>query len=347
VSQIFIRLAKDSDATIWNDYVLGHPDSGPYHLWEWRQTIRDAYNHSPYYLIAEESSTNKVIGLLPLFYIKPPFVKGQLVSLPFCDYGGPLAETTDIKALLCQGAKNFASEKNATIELRCNQPLSAVSSLTSFGDKVRMILPLPESSDLLLKQFKSKLRSQIRRPVRDELYARIGRSELVGDFYTVFTVNMRDLGSPVHSQRCFEALMHHFAEKAKVGVVYKEHTPVAAGIILLHNTTVSIPWASSLRSFNRYSPNMLLYWSFLEYAADSGYKRFDFGRSSPDSGTFRFKKQWGAKPEPVFWYADSPPAITASGKGKKLRERAENIWMKLPLAAVNYLGPKIRKYISL
>jgi len=91
---------------------------------------------------------------------------------------------------------------------------------------------------------------------------------------------------------------------------------------------------------------MLLYWSFLEYAADNGYKRFDFGRSSPDSGTFRFKKQWGAKPYPVFWYkdSDSKGEIPAGGK---MRQRAENFWMKLPVSLATFLGPKIRKYISL
>jgi hypothetical protein len=46
---------------------------------------------------------------------------------------------------------------------------------------------------------------------------------------------------------------------------------------------------------------MLLYWTKLEYACDNGNKTFDFGRSTPGEGTYRFKPQWGAKPQPLHW----------------------------------------------
>ena len=32
------------------------------------------------------------------------------------------------------------------------------------------------------------------------------------------------------------------------------------------------------------------------------YAFFDFGRSSEGEGTYKFKKQWGAKPTPLVWY---------------------------------------------
>ncbi len=343
---IKIRKATDSDEQLWNEYVTRHPHSGPYHLWEWRDTVAKAYKHTPHYLLAEEANSGKPMGVLPLLYLRPPFSRGQLVSLPFCDYGGPLADTEEITQALCQSAHEEAGTHKVSLEIRCNQALSDTPYLEPFGDKVRMLLDLPEGSEALFKQFKSKLRSQIRRPIKDGLHARIGGSELVDDFYKVFTINMRDLGSPVHSKVWFEHLTSCYGQKARVGVVYKAKIPVAGGIILLHNDTVSIPWASSLRSYNRLSPNMLLYWSFLEYAADNGFKRFDFGRSSPDSGTFRFKKQWGAEPQPVFWYSDKKDRNGTTKKGS-IRQWAENTWMKLPLVVANFFGPKIRKYISL
>jgi hypothetical protein len=66
--------------------------------------------------------------------------------------------------------------------------------------------------------------------------------------------------------------------------------------------TLEIPWASTLRAANPDSPNMLLYWKLLEYAVEAGYRRFDFGRSTPGEGTFAFKRQWGAEPVPLHWY---------------------------------------------
>ena len=65
--------------------------------------------------------------------------------------------------------------------------------------------------------------------------------------------------------------------------------------------TLYNPWASSLRQYSKYSPNMLLYWKMLEFACDNGFNYFDFGRSSLDEGTYKFKKQWGASPVPLPW----------------------------------------------
>ena len=50
----------------------------------------------------------------------------------------------------------------------------------------------------------------------------------------------------------------------------KENQAVGCGIILFTKHTVSIPWASTLREYNRLSPNMLLYWSFMKRAIDRG-----------------------------------------------------------------------------
>ncbi len=64
---------------------------------------------------------------------------------------------------------------------------------------------------------------------------------------------------------------------------------------------LEIPWASTLRAENHDSPNMLLYARLLEFAVESGYRRFDFGRSTPHEGTFAFKQQWGGQTLAAPW----------------------------------------------
>ena len=66
-----------------------------------------------------------------------------------------------------------------------------------------MLLKLPATSTELMGSFKSKLRSQIRRPLKAGFTVEVGKSELIDDFYAVFLSNMRDLGSPVHSKKLF------------------------------------------------------------------------------------------------------------------------------------------------
>jgi hypothetical protein len=87
---------------------------------------------------------------------------------------------------------------------------------------------------------------------------------------------------------------------------------------------------------------MLLYWKLLERAAERGQKEFDFGRSTVDSPTFRFKKQWGAVPAPAEWQCylrhgsatEMRPQNPRYGKLIRIRQR-------LPLWLTRLMGPRI------
>jgi hypothetical protein len=121
--------------------------------------------------------------------------------------------------------------------------------------------------------------------------------------------------TPVHARAWIRQILHCFANRAVLFIVrMPDHTPAAGGILLCHPEMVSVPWASSLRRFNRRNPNMMLYWAFLKFPADNHYPMFDFGRSTPGEGTYSFKKQWGAAPSPLHW-ADFRPA---PGSGNNL-----------------------------
>jgi FemAB-related protein (PEP-CTERM system-associated) len=212
-----------------------------------------------------------------------------------------------------------------------------------------MVLDLPVSADTLLKSFKSKLRSQIMKPVKEGVKAKIGGIELLDDFYQIFSINMRDLGSPVHSMRLIEEVMQGFGTLSRIIIVHKENKPLACSLVVGFKDTLENPWASALREYSRLSPNMLLYWTMLEYACGEGYRHFDFGRSTPDEGTYQFKEQWGATPQPLNWQ-------TIALNGKSLEEdqsersgfdRAIEYWKKLPVPVTRVIGPMIRKHISL
>ena len=225
----------------------------------------------------------------------------------------------------------------------------AAPHVATESNRYRLLLDLPESSDLLMKSFKSKLRSQIMKPIKSGLTSRTGGEELLKDFYKVFLVNMRDLGSPVHSPDLMRNVLGQFPNCSRIICVYKDNAPVAAALVVGFNGTLRNPWASSLREHARLSPNMLLYLRMLEYACDHGYRRFDFGRSTKGEGTFRFKEQWGARPEPLGWREVTLGGISArpddGGQGKF--EMAMRCWKKLPVGVTKFIGPRIRKHISL
>lgn len=347
-----IRLANINDCSKWDEYITLHPDASPYHLFAWKSAVECAYKHKGYYLMAEKSS--KIHGVLPLIYMKPPFRSGQLVSLPFCDMGGILSSCDEASDNLIKETILLARKLNVKrIELRNQNPMPSYHvkdlSISTQSHKVSMLLELTSSSNQLMDSFKSKLRSQIRKSEKNGLKFVFGSLKDIDDFYLIICRNMRELGSPVHSKEWFECIIQHYGDSARLGLVYNGDKPIGGGIILSNHNKVCASWASTLRDYNRLSPNMLLYWNFLKYSADNGFAWFDFGRSTLNEGTYKFKAQWGAKPTPLYWNY-----INVSGKAHNLgattsskREMVECIWQKLPLSLTNYLGPSIRKHISL
>lgn len=351
-----IRLADHKDKTAWDDFVLSHAGASPYHCFAWREAVEEAYGHQGYYLMAEDEG--RIVGVLPLVLMRCPLLYSKVVSLPFCDVGGMLAAQEDVVQRLYDEAFVIVKRVRASsLEIRCRDkrvdtPRPGMQSIFR-TDKVSMILNLPGSSVALWDGFKSKLRSQVRKAEKNNLTFSWGEKKDIGDFYTVFSRNMRELGSPVHSRAWIEAVLDGFGSRARMGLVYRETKPVGAGIILCNGSSVSIPWASTLRECNHLSPNMLLYWNFLKFAADSSFTQFDFGRSTYGEGTFKFKAQWGAEPHALFWqthhFASGPtgPQVKSHEPSSRKIEIVTALWSRLPLWLVNLLGPRVRRHISL
>jgi FemAB-related protein (PEP-CTERM system-associated) len=347
-----INEIKDSDQKRWDEFVLNHKASSVYHLFAWKKAIETAYGHKCIYLCAENNGV--IQGILPLVCLNFPCIINEMISLPFCDVGNCLAESDQVQDLLLSEAITFFKERGVKKiqlrgDLRSTQNVQMRLRSIETG-KVRMLLKLPASSEELFNSFKSKLRSQIRKAKKNGISFLWGDFDMFAGAYHVFSKNMHELGSPVHSKFFLKAILENYGRRSKLGIVEHNGKIIGMGIILIGGDGISIPWASTLREYNRLGPNMLLYWNFLKFSADNGYAFFDFGRSSEGEGTYKFKKQWGAKKIPLVWYELSN--LVNHSKKKKLGKsghpkRVAAIWQKIPLRYANMIGPYLRKYINL
>lgn len=348
--ELVVRQATAADKAIWNKYVYTHPMATPYHNYAWVESVVHAYGHPSVSLLA--LADDKVVGVLPIIKINIPLSGTTLCSLPYCDVGYALANNDRVTAALLQGLEQLKHESNARrIEYRDTATDTRPESDEKMtGKKVRMLLALPEASELLMKSFKSKLRSQIHKAEKNGLTYQLGNSPaLIDAFYDILTLNMRRLGSPIHSSRWFHTLRNNYQDDILVSIVYTDDTPIGGGIVLRNNQKACIPWASTLAEYNRLAPNMLLYWSLLKEVTDTGSTEFDFGRSTFGEGTFKFKQQWGAQPQALEWFlpGESNSHPDQPSEMGRLRSMIENIWRRLPVGVTRVVGPKVRKYISL
>jgi len=341
LSQISVTLLNgENDA--WNDYVNATPDTSLYHRSEWKDLIQKVFGHSSYYFYACNSD-KEIVGILPIVRLNSKLFGDFMVSMPYFNYGGAIANSLLIEQILLEEANDLAKKLGVNhIEYRDNIERKGLEART---EKVNMILSLPNSHDVLWDSFSSKLRSQIKRPMREATESVIGNTECLDDFYAVFARNMRDLGTPVYGKDFFKNILETFPQNSKIVIIRLKNKPVAAAFLLGDNNMLEIPWASTIKDVNHLSINMLLYWEVLKFAIDKQYRTFDFGRSSKDAGTYRFKQQWGAKAKQMYWHYWLPdgaklPELNPSNPKYALMI---GVWKRLPIWVTKWLGPYIVK----
>jgi FemAB-related protein (PEP-CTERM system-associated) len=333
-----------SDAAAWDRYVDRHPDASGYHLWDWRRVFAGVFGHETPYLAATRHDA--LVGVLPLVAFQSAIFGRFLVSLPFVNYGGVLADDQAIAVALVEHAGSLARRMRARhVELSHRE--RRFENLTPKQHKVAMVRALPPTADELWTTLDRKVRNQVRKAEKSGLTAVIGGAELLPEFYAVFARNMRDLGTPVYSPRLFATVCEVFPDRAATVVVRHEQRPVAAAVTWRWRQRVEVPWASSLREFNSLAPNNQLYWTILQRAIAVGAAELDFGRSTPNEGTYHFKKQWGAEPSALYWEYDVVAGRGLPDQSPKNPKfgLAIKLWQRLPVPIANVLGPPIVRCI--
>ncbi len=318
--------------------MLSHPRATLYHTWRWSEFAGAVFGFAVHRLTVagDECAPAGVLALVE----QRSLVSGtRLVSLPYFNYGGALGASPGVEHQLVGQACDLARRRRiAMLELRDSAPRPGESTRT---DKVTVELPLPATADALARSLDSKLRSQLRRADRESPEVVTGGAELVDQFYEVFAANMRDLGTPVYPRSFFSGLIQRLAADCSIVVVRLRDRPAASALLTHFRDRTEIPWAASLRELRATSVNMRLYWECLVQAIARGSRVFDFGRCTVDSGTHRFKLQWGGQSRQLHWsYPLASIETPRLGQGWWI-ERARELWSRLPLPIANRLGPLI------
>jgi FemAB-related protein (PEP-CTERM system-associated) len=307
----------------------------------WLQVLDRGLNHTPYCLEAVDG--DRTCGFLALADVRSFLFGRFLVSLPYLNYGGPIADDEAIACQLINRAARLADDLNVRyLELRNEYAIAHPALEHTRSDKVHMRFDLPATPGKLWDDLDPKVRNQVRKGQKSGLSVAWGSAELLADFYSVFSRNMRDLGTPVYDRRLFASILEQFPGRAELCIVCAGTEPVA-GALLLHGWGVTeVPSASSLRLHNHTCANMLMYWHLLERAVERGQDIFDFGRSSEGSPTLRFKKQWGASPAASEWQFYLRNGELGGMKKESPRyQRLIRVWQRLPVFVTQMIGPTI------
>jgi FemAB-related protein (PEP-CTERM system-associated) len=342
---------EDQDLTVlpfdgapgsWDEFVARAGGSTFCHLAGWRDILGDVLGTECSYLVAT-SGSGEWHGILPLVRVKSWIFGHYLVSLPFLNYGGPLGSSAARQRLVHEAVATARRSKVGLLELRTRY--DGGLGLPVFARKITVLLELPGSPARLWDAFPSKLRSQIRRPMKGGLEARFGADQRA-PFYEVFARTMRDLGTPVLPRAWFERVATTFPQYVVFGVVYRGGQPLAGGCGFVWRDEFEMTWAGALREHRTLAPNMLLYWAFMEQMIARGVRVFNFGRCSPGGGSHQFKRQWGGADVPLPWCQFAPGGVkTTPSPDDPAFSWGPRLWRWLPLPLANRLGPRLVRFL--
>lgn len=323
-------------------FVRRQPDAKLCHLTAWSEMLTRKLGYECHYLALRDGE--EVHGILPLTHVRSRLFGNRLISHGFSNYGGPLVRDETALQNLFERAVALAEEVGcASIEFRNTRAMPY--ELPEREHKISMHLRLDRDPETLWKGFDAKVRNQVRKAEKSGLQALDGQREFLDDFYHLYSLRMRELGTPCYSRRVMEAILDSFPDNTRVFVVRQDGKALGAALIFWFNGLVEIPWASTLTEYNRLCPNNLLYWSILRHSCLVGADWFDFGRCTEGGGTYQFKKQWGSQPVPLhyqYWFRPGSDTTPANPDDPRYRRKIE-LWKKLPLWLTRWAGPIISR----
>ena len=346
-SPLTVTSAGDNLQSRWDAFVASRAEGPFYHLFDWKRLNMEAFGHRGEYLVAQRDGA--IEGVLPLVFVTSPVFGRILCSVPFMNYGGPVAATPEAAATLTAHAIELSDGLYADyLELRCARPLSTDMQVSL--RKVSMTIELDRDPKKLWQGFSTHHRKNLRRALKNGLDVSVGGIELLDPFYRVLELSWRTLGTPLYAKHYFRRVLEVFPQNTHVYICRHRGAPAAVALVGHFNGNVEGLWAGCDPALRRLQPNYVLYWEMIQHACNAGYGRFHLGRSTTKSGAEEFKAKWNAQAHQLYWYFHRPKI----GEGGRLpRLNVDNpkyriaiaAWQHLPLWATRVLGPSLARGI--
>jgi FemAB-related protein (PEP-CTERM system-associated) len=328
----------------WNAYVAENASASFFHRAEWQQILEQAFGHRTHFLCVREENTLR--GLLPLAQVKSFLFGNNLSSLPFCVYGGIVADNDQAEEALRTAACDLARElKVDALELRNQSP--STSGWPSKDLYFTFKKTIDPDDDVNLKAIPNRQRAMIRKGAKAGL-----ESEWDSDWkriYQVYSESVRNLGTPVFSKKYMRLLMEVFGDDCSVLMITHEGRDIAGVMNFYHRGEVLPYYGGSIAAAREVKgTNDFMYWELMRRSREQGCTSFDFGRSKAGTGPFKFKKNWGFEPQPLpyeYFLVQAEELPNLSPNNPKYRLLIDT-WSRLPLPVANTFGPLVAPYLG-
>ena len=360
-SRLSFRIVPFSgdDRDLWNEWVRSNPWASFYHLWEWGEVLCKTYGYQRYYIGAKQG--DKLVGVLPLIYIRSRIFADKLVSLPFAEYGGPLLmdplDSSDEKSALTVFSERISALAAGLsvdyVDLR--QPRFPLSlTLPAYVSKplrryVTFVLDLTEDESELWSRLDKKCRNAVRKARKSGVRIKEVDFDDVGQYYRLHLLTESRHGSPPHSAAFFRNILDMFRPEG-LRMTLTLYDGQAIGGIMAFSFGTKIYWFNNVldRDYASLNPTNLLLWHLIEWGIQNDFETLDLGQTRPaETGTYRFKRGWSGREVPL----ENQVLMMKNAEVPDPLQRKylilSRLWSMLPQAVVSQVGPSIISKIAI
>jgi CelD/BcsL family acetyltransferase involved in cellulose biosynthesis len=349
-------------------FVSAHPSGTVYHHPAWLRALCAEYNHD-IVLLGCENQCGHLVGVMPLMQTRgvPLSLFGgqaqaRISSLPRTPVAGPLCVTPEATRLLLMAAIDRASrQRGVRLQVKTEGPLldGFADGFTGLPWRKSFVLTLPENpAELLLGRSGARrkhIRASIKRAQNLGVRVRDANSEEdLRTWYGIYLRTMRRVVVPPRSLRWFQAMWKFMHPLGLMKVTLAERrsegkTEIVAGsIFLMHGRKIFYAFSACPAECFHLQANDLIHWETIHWAANAGFREYDFGEVPDDAVQLAaYKAKWGAQERILYRYyspqigAENPHSSMLSGRRRLL----EKVWRKLPLHVTARLGDLIYSYL--
>jgi len=306
--------------------------------------INDTYrNAEPWHHVAREDG--EIRAVYPFFRMKSRIFGTEIVSQPFVDSGGFLGDTkaedireivgvageTPMKVRLNTFMHNYAELEDQLLQGGFQKHVDRQQFIKELYEPDEMYGDLSDSTTRMVEEARE-----------NDLHIRdIDGEEDIEKFYPIYESAMKHFGTPQHPRSFFErAWERMYPGRVKGMNCYKGDEAIAMMICYTVGDYCYFIYNVSDPEYLDLRPNDFLYWNMMRWAAENGYKYFDFGQVQADAedgthaaGLYHFKQKWG----PDLY--DKPVFVRNKEYADQEYERAKKIWRRLPKPVTDLVGP--------
>lgn len=320
-----------------------------FHTLSIRGILLDSFGYECHYkAIVDEN--NRIHAIIPLVAGRNLSLSKVGVSLPFLNYLDICADSQESFQFAVGSLEELCRKHSwGYVELRLkNQTVDRPNWRVNVNNHT-FVLPLDGGEEAVLALSTSSNRNHVRKVYKQDWFDVSFDSVHLKAFYRVYVQRMKQLGSPAPDIRFFERFLFDLPDHASLMTVLDKRTrKVVGGMLLLAspgNGTLYYPYGATLVEYNQKYVNNYMYWEAVKHGMSRGLRFLDLGRSQTGSGTYKYKLQWGARPEQLSYYTFGDGSGAAGGPDKQSLSLAVSLWKVAPTFITNIVGKKLIKYV--